>query len=64
MEIVKLFAECIEAVAMLEAERIGFNMEVEKHALMRMIMTVLSSKDLRREALDLLQTKIDSQPPQ
>ena len=56
----KTFVQCVEEVARAEAERIGFDMEKESHALMRMIMTVFSSQDLRSSAVDLLKEKLES----
>lgn len=56
-ELAKRFSEAIEAVALREAERIGFNMETEAHALFRMMMVVLSSKELRGEAIELLKER-------
>jgi hypothetical protein len=56
-KIAEQFTECIEMVAREHAEEIGFDMETEPHALARMIMIVLSSKELRSKAIDLLKEK-------
>lgn len=52
-ELAEKFSAAIEVVSRREAARIEFDMENEPHALFRMMMVVLSSKELRSEAIDL-----------
>lgn len=59
-ELAEKFSAAIEVVAIREAERTGFNMETESHALFRMMMVVLSSKELRNEAIELLKEEEES----
>ncbi|MHA1949969.1 MAG: hypothetical protein ACW99G_01555 [Candidatus Thorarchaeota archaeon] len=59
-ELSQKFSEAIEEVAREYAKEIGFDMLTEPHALIRMMEAVLSSKELRAKAVEVLKAKVES----
>lgn len=57
----EVWTEAIEEIAREHAAEIGFDMEKEPHALMRMIALVLSRKELRDLSIERLKQKLTPQ---